>query len=253
MLKNISSFFAVITILFTVSSSAQQMGAEAGRLFKEGVSKMDAGDYNGAIASFDLALEIEQDYRIYHRKGLALRKANKIQDAIIAFNECLKIKPDYDLAINSLATAYFHLGDYSKAIEYFEKVDKLTKNVKLKENLKDALAKSYTQLGTSSLTDGNYDKAIEYLVKATSISNYDAAYLSLANAYNEIGNYDKAIEAAENAIKHKSKISTGGPYYYMGLAYRNKGDKAKALEAFNKAKADATYRKNAEYEISLLK
>ncbi|MBV6513484.1 MAG: tetratricopeptide repeat protein [Ignavibacteriales bacterium] len=253
MLKNISSLFTVFAVLFTISLSAQQMNPDAARLYNEGNDKMKAGDYNGAIASFDQALEKEKDYRIYYQKGIALRRANKVQDAIASLNECLKLKPDFDLAYNALGSAYFQLGDYAKAIDNFEKVESLSKNATLKEKVKESLSSSYTKLGSSSMADGNYEKAIEYLTKATALNNYDAAWLYLAQAYNEIANFDKAIEAAENAIKHKSKISTGGPYYYMGLAYRNKGDKAKALEAFNKAKADATYRKNAEYEISLLK
>jgi len=38
----------------------------------------------------------------------------------------------------------------------------------------------------------------------------------------------------------------------MGIAYKGKGDNQKAKEMFEKAKQDATYKKTAEYELSLL-
>ncbi len=59
--------------------------------------------------------------------------------------------------------------------------------------------------------------------------------------------------AADSALKFKSTISDGGPYYYMGLAYKGKGDLKKAKEMFNQAKGDTAYKKAAEYELSLLK
>jgi hypothetical protein len=38
----------------------------------------------------------------------------------------------------------------------------------------------------------------------------------------------------------------------MGVAYKGKEDLNKAKEMFTQAKSDATYRKTAEYELSLL-
>jgi tetratricopeptide (TPR) repeat protein len=83
-------------------------------------------------------------------------------------------------------------------------------------------------------------------------NDYDAAYLSLAKVYSELGDWDNSISASENALKYRSKITKGGPYYYMGISYKGKGDTEKAKEMFNKAKGDVTYRKTAEYELSLL-
>lgn len=253
MQKNLSIFSILLFILFSVSLFGQAMNPEAAKLYNEGNAKMKAGDYNGAITSFDNALEKEKDYKIYYQKGIALRRANKVEEAVNSLLECLKLKPDFDLAFNALGSAYFQMGDFQKAIDNFEKVEELSKNASLKNKVKESLASSYAKLGSSAIIDGNYEKAINNLVKATQLHNYDAAYLFLAQAYNETGNYDKCIEAAENALKHKSKISTGGPYYYMGLAYKNKGDLAKAKEAFTKAKQDQTYKKSSEYELTLLK
>ena len=54
-------------------------------------------------------------------------------------------------------------------------------------------------------------------------------------------------------LKYRSKITKGGPYYYMGIAYKVKGDVTKAKENFKLASADPTYKKTADYELSLIK
>jgi tetratricopeptide (TPR) repeat protein len=118
--------------------------------------------------------------------------------------------------------------------------------------VKKNLSLAYTKLGSQAESNGNSSAAIENYKKGAETNNYDAAYLSLAKLYSELGNWNAAINAAENALKYRSSIGKGGPYYYMGVAYKGKGDMSKAKEMFNLAKSDATYRKTAEYELSLL-
>ena len=103
------------------------------------------------------------------------------------------------------------------------------------------------------LASGDSNKGIEYLKKAVENDNYDAAYLSLAKVYSELGRYDEAITAAQNALKYRSKITKGGPYYYIGVSYKGKGDMNKAKENFKLASGDPTYKKTADYELGSLK
>ena len=145
------------------------------------------------------------------------------------------------------------MGKYQEAINNFEKVLTLSNNASVKKKVQKNLSLAYTKLGTDEMGNGNSQKAIEYLNKAVENDNYDAAYLSLAKLYSELGDWDKSISASEKALKYKSKITLGGPEYYMGLAYKGKGDNTKAKEMFEKAKSDPSYRKNAEYQLDLLK
>ena len=134
-----------------------------------------------------------------------------------------------------------------------KKYCRLSTSNSIKNTVKKNLAKAYAKLGTNEISSGNSAKAIEYLTKSVEFDNYDAAYLSLAKLYSETGDYDKSIAACENAMKYRSSISKGGPYYYMGVAYKFKGNTQKAKEMFINAKADNQYKKTAEYELSLLK
>lgn len=249
-------FFFLFLFVVTSGSFAQdkEMNPDAGKLFNEGNALMKAGNFNGAIEKYNSALKIEKDYRIYYQKGVSLRKSNKNEEAKQAFEESLKLNPDFEATYNALGGVYFSMGNFTKSIENFEKILAM-KDVKanIKSKVKKNLALAHSRLGNESLSKGDAAKGIEHLTKAVEFDNYDAAYLSLAKVYSEMGQYDDAIKAAENALKYRSSISKGGPYYYMGMAYKGKGDNTKAREMFTQAQSDATYRKTADYELSMLK
>jgi len=245
------SFFIFLNV--SVIGFAQEMKPEAGKLYNEGNSLLKSGNVNGAIEKYDAALQIEKDYRTFYQKGVALKKADKLEDAKVAFEECIKLKSDFEAGYNALGGVYFSMGNYQEAIKNFEKVLTLSTNASVTKKVKKNLSLAYTKLGNDEVGKGNSQKAIEYLNKAVENDKYDAAYLSLAKLYSELGDWDKCITASENALKYKAKITLGGPEYYMGLSYKGKGDNAKAKEMFDKAKSDPTYRKNAEYQLDLLK
>ncbi|QQS34625.1 MAG: tetratricopeptide repeat protein [Ignavibacteriales bacterium] len=251
----ITSILSVCLLTFLVFSSvslAQEMKPEAGKLYNAGNDMLKAGNYNGAIDSYDKALQIEKDYRIYYQKGQAQKKAGSLDAAKSSFEESIKLKSDFEAGYNALGGVYFSLGNFEAAIKNFEKVMEISKDNKTKNKVKTNLSLAYSKMGTTAMSDGNVNKAVEYLQKAVTMNNYDAAYLSLAKLYSETGDWDKSISAAENALKYKSGIPKGGPYFYMGISYKGKGDITKAKEMFTLAKSDATYKKTAEYELSIL-
>lgn len=247
-------FPIILLFILTISliSFAQEMNTEAGKLYNEGNSQLKAGNYNGAISNYDKALAIEKDYRIYYQKGVAQKKANDLNGSKASLEECLKLKNDFEPGYNALGGVFFSMGDYNQAIKNFEKVLTLSNNASVQKKVKKNLSLAYAKLGNEAISNNNPQKAVEYLNKAVEYENYDAAYLSLAKLYSELGEWDKSISASESALKYKSKITSGGPYFYMGVSYKGKGDAQKAKEMFEKAKQDATYKKTAEYELSLL-
>lgn len=248
----LASLPVLFLLLAGTSVIAQEMNPEAAKLYNTGNEKLKAGNYGAAITNYDEALKIQKDYRILYQKGIALRKSGKLQDAKVTFEECVKLNPDFDGTYNALGGVLFSMGSLNEAVSNFEKVLQISNNGATKSTVKKNLSKAYAKLGTNEISNGNSAKAIEYLNKAVEFDNYDAAYLSLAKLYSETGNYDQVIAACDNAMKYRSTISKGGPYYYLGIAYKNKGDIQKAKEMFNNAKSDPQYKKTAEYELTLL-
>lgn len=243
-------FLTVFTIVcLSFFGYAQDMKPEAGKLYNEGNSLLKDGNADGAIKKYDAALQIEKDYRIYYQKGIALKKLNKLEDAKSAFEESLKLNNKFDAGLNALGGVYFSMGNYKSAIDNFEKILSSNASNSVKVKVKKNISLAYAKLGNDELSSGNAEKGIEYLKKSVENDNYDAAYLSLAKVYSEMGKWDESIAAAENALKYRSSITKGGPYFYMGISYRGKGDIAKAKEMFKMAAADPTYKKTAEYEL----
>ena len=246
-----------ITFLFLLSISfwgySQDMKPEAGKLYNEGNALLKDGNATAAVEKYNAALQIEKDYRIYYQKGIALKKADKLEDARVAFEECIKLNKDFEGGLNALGGVYFSMGNYQAAIDNFEKILSSNASNSVKSKVKKNVSLAYAKLGNDALAKGDAQKGIENLKKAVENDNYDAAYLSLAKVYSESGKFDESIAAAENALKYRSKITKGGPYYYMGISYKGKGDTAKAKEMFKQATTDPTYKKTAEYELGLLK
>ena len=116
------------------------------------------------------------------------------------------------------------MGDYSNAVSNFEKGLELAKNASTQKKFKKNISLTYGKLGEKEISNANSTKAIEYLNKAIEYDYSDAAYLKLAQLYSELGEWDKSISASKNALKYKSKITIGGPYFYMGVSYKGKGD-----------------------------
>ncbi len=251
--KSIVSYCLFLTLIIIGFASAQEMKPDAAKLYNDGNKFLKEGNYDAALTKYNDALKIEKDFRIYYQRGVAFKATGKLDSAKDSFENCLKEKPGFEAAFNALGGVYFAMGKYQEAADNFEKVLASAKNNTVKEKIKQNLALVYAKMGTEASNENDVKKAIEEYKKATDLFNYDAAYLALAKAYSSEGDFDKSLEAAENALKYKSTIGKGGPYYYMGVAYKNKGEKEKAKEMFDKAKTDPTYKKLAEYELTALK
>ncbi len=255
-MKRLASF--VIVLLFSgITLLAQtEMNNDAKKLYNEGNKLLKSGDYNGALAKYDEALKIAEDYRLYYQKSIALKKLRKYNDAEVVLKKCIELNPDFPNAYNGLGTTYYALKKYQLAVDNFELFAQKTNKEKLKKKAKKYISIAYTKLAEEVKKKHKTREAIDYLNKAVEAYNYDAAYLLLAELYNDTGEYQKALEAADNALKYrgkKSKISKGAIYYYKGLALKGLGKKEEAKKAFKLALKDKQYKQNAKYELDLIK
>ncbi|MBP3408177.1 MAG: tetratricopeptide repeat protein, partial [Bacteroidaceae bacterium] len=149
---------------------------------------------------------------------------------------------------NNIGVAYYSLGDYDKALEYYNRAHDIRLDV-LGEN-HPGVAASYSNIGVAYYSLGDYDKALEYYNKALGIqlnvlgenhSGVATSYNNIGLAYYSLGDYDNALEYHNKAhdirldVLGENHPDVAASYNNIGMAYYNLGDYDKALEYLNKA------------------
>lgn len=177
---------------------------------------IDAGHYNEAIEIFyqKKLRQMEHDPEIWNYLGVAYSQIGNFTDAIKAYEMAISLDRDYPVVYCNIGAAALSL--------YFK-----TKELKYKETAFQ-----------------NFEKAI------TLDPEYASAYNGLGAVYQLDGNIDKAISCWAHAVNLKPDF--GNAIYNLGLAYLKRGDKALALEWFEKYK-DKFYSRLSSSEQKKLK
>ena len=141
----------------------------------------------------------------------------------------------------NLGNAYLSLGEYQKAIQYYEKGLELSTAI----GDQSGIAIKNGNLGNAYLSLGDYQKAIQYYKKGLEISTNvgDQSGIAsnngnLGNAYDSLGEYQKAIQYYEKglelstAIGDQSGIASNNGN--LGNAYLSLGEYQKAIQYYKK-------------------
>lgn len=224
-----------------------------------GMEAVAALDYDGALESFDLALEAGEDERLLYRGyGLAYMGKTEYESAVTAFETALSLSDgrvnamDYDMNYY-LATAYYKLGDLDKAIRSYDAI------IALRPEEKDA----YYLRGVIYAEQGNLEAALLNFEKTISldVKDYDRLidiYCVLNdNGYKESGqvylqtamesgtkdmtNYEKGrisyyLEDFENARNYLEKARDTGDYeaiLFLGKTHETLGDSNYAISVYS--------------------
>ena len=138
-------------------------------------------------------------------------------------------------AYGNLGNAYHSLGDFKKAIDYYESCLKIAKEV----GDRSGEGKAYGALGNAYFSLGDFKEAIDYHECHTKIarevgdrSGEGIAYGNLGNAYRSLGDFKKAIDYHERHLKIAKEV---GDRLGEGKAYGNLGNTYNSLGNFKKA------------------
>ncbi|GBF55954.1 TPR domain protein, putative component of TonB system [Microcystis sp. 0824] len=89
--------------------------------FEQGTQKYMNGDFIGAIASFDRALEMKPDlHQAWYNRGVALADLGRLAEAIASYDKALEIKPDKHEAWHNRGVALADLGRLAEAIASYD-------------------------------------------------------------------------------------------------------------------------------------
>lgn len=230
---------------------------------------IEAGNYYYNAKEYDQAylfysmidrqtLTVEQQSEVMFKKGYALFVKKKFKQAQSLFNPVKDFKNKYYYPTNYyLGMTYFFDGDYSKAIEYYQRVEasKKYKNfipyyvcqIYFSQNKFDELInyaipqlenntvrnrKEINQLvGQTLFEQGQYDKALPFLENAEEGKMRQEDFYQLGYAQYQAQRYEAAIVNLSELSQLDEPLGQHSQYI-LGDCYIQTGDKNSARTAF---------------------
>ncbi|WP_445172538.1 tetratricopeptide repeat protein [Microcoleus sp.] len=87
----------------------------------QGEEKYEKGDNQGAVQAFNQAIKLNPNYtEAYGNRGIARYRLGDKQGAVADFNQALQINPNYANAYNNRANARSDLGDKQRCCSGFQ-------------------------------------------------------------------------------------------------------------------------------------
>ncbi|MBR1396549.1 MAG: tetratricopeptide repeat protein [Selenomonadaceae bacterium] len=194
------------------------------QFLKEGNQLYYQGDYNGAIAKYNEALNLNPNFDwAYNNRGLAYGNLQNYDAAMADYNKAIELNPNDAEAYNNRGNTYVSLKQYDQALADYTRAIELNPDS----------VESYNNRGFVYLCLKKHNEAIADCTKAIELNpNLDKAYYRRGLSYRSLDKYDEAISDFNKAIELKPNDSD----YFMnrGSCYLMSQNADKALADFNK-------------------
>jgi tetratricopeptide (TPR) repeat protein len=186
---------------------------------------------DAALADIEQSLVLSADQPLYlFFKGRILYAMNKTQDAAIAYEKAVTIKPDFEEAQLKLAELYYIVKEHKKSMDLY--------NAILANNKSNTTALFFKGMNFKEI--GDTASAIQTFQKTYEIdpNHYDAV-MQLGNLYAGLKN-KIALDYYVTASRLKPKSAE--PPYAAGVFFQQNSDYKKAVKMYEQAlKADEKY------------
>lgn len=180
----------------------------------------------------DGLLNNKNNVAILSKLGIILTETNRSKEAIKILKRCTEIEdfnPEY---WNYLGVAYYKAGDFKHALEAYNNAIELDDDYALAYN---NIGNIYLAVYLKSQDRIAYDMSVRNFKKAIELdTNLASAHNGLGGAYKKEGRIDDAIFLWKKSLELKPDFAFS--LYNLGMTYLEKGDKAQALEYFEKYK-----------------
>lgn len=186
------------------------------------------GDSNAAFATWETGIRNDpENIGLRVARIGALRELGRIDEAIAASKEALKINAKSVAVYNNFGLAYLDKGNLVLAKFIFQKavqeIDGAEDNALLQTNL-----------GWTLYRDDNSPAATEHLKKALELDpNLVPALVYLSRVYMDDHNYDETVPLLENAARLDP--NNADVQLTLGVAYRGTGRLDEAEKAYQRA------------------
>ena len=207
--------------------------SEADKFYKEGIEKFDLENYQGALLSFNKAIELDpQNNVLFYFRGQCKGYLNDLAGALKDYDSCIKYAKEPGFVYWLRADVKTDLDDYKGALlDIEEYID----SAYFKED--DDKSRSYAFKGEIQRRLEYYSEAIRSFDLAIASSgekkDFGLVYYSRGLCKVDLQDYQGAIEEFDNAelTNYKESIL----YYWRAFAFYSMDDNINAISNLNKA------------------
>jgi tetratricopeptide (TPR) repeat protein len=156
--------------------------------------------------------------------GVAYGKLGFYPDAAAAFQQAIKLKPDYIDAWNNLGWADTQAGKFGDAVGVFQQLIKFTPND----------ARIWSNLGGAQAGQGHEADAIAAYQMAIQLKpDYADAHFNLGAAYANQGQFMEAVKSFRLALKYQPDFAEA--WFNLGVISGRQGEDNDAIVFFQRA------------------
>jgi tetratricopeptide (TPR) repeat protein len=180
---------------------------------------------NEAVAAYRDAIRIKPDYvEVHFGLGNVLTELRRFDEAAAAYRSAIRIKPDY-------AEVHFGLGNVLTELRRFDEAATAYRNA---IRIKPDYAEAHCNLGAALRRSDKMDEAVTEYQRALAIKPRSVeVYCNLSGAFFDQGRLDEAIVASRKAITLKPDLAEA--HNNLGVALLQLGRMSEARTALQKA------------------
>ena len=189
------------------------------------LTRQQIGYWQNAETLFRYAIKVTKDnYFGYRMVGDELQSKGHLDEAIVSYQEAIRLKPYFFAAEYNLGHAYEAKGRLEEAFKCYLQAVKWQPN----------FFQAYNNLGNIRVANGRCDEAIPYYRQALSYKpDYPEAHSNLGIALLNKGRVDEAIGEFQQAVRLKPDYARA--HKYLGFALLDKGKAEAAVNELQQA------------------
>ena len=192
--------------------------------YGKGLALAYEGELEAALASFELAIEIQPNFApVFLHKSILLKKSNRLDEALIAINKAIASQEKNANLYNQKGVFLKDLKRYSEAEKALNQAISISPRAIFYSNRGNL----YSDQGKVELALADYSRAIEIDPKDVE------AYINRGSLYNDQGKIELALADYNQAISLNPNFAVA--YYNLGVAQMKIKNNEAARTNFQKA------------------
>ncbi len=172
------------------SNESESQGAQA--LIDRAIQQYQAGDYQGALVSFDRVLALQPDlYQAWYNRGVALSNLGRHEEALASYDQALALQPDFHKAWPDRGVALSNLGRYEEALASCDQAIALQPDYHL----------AWHNRGVALSNLGRHEEALASYDQALALQpDFHKAWPDRGVALSNLGRYEEALASCDQAL-----------------------------------------------------